>query len=670
MCATSVVDYSFPVLSSPPAGYPRQRAADAYAERPFAHEYEVRRQALLEHIQRNPAPGNLKAPYYELARLAAGGAPHRGVFEAALAYIDQRKDCADFVLHAVLRLLYQFGGSAALGEGLVQRARDTLLGFKYWPDEPGQDSMCTWTENHQILFAAGAYLAGQMCPDDVFANSGQTGRQKLEVHRPRIVRWLDLRFRTGFSEWLSHYYYDEDLAALASLVDFCHDDEIRQRAAMVLDLLLFDMALNSFRGTFGCTHGRSYEEGKKRAADEPTTDTAKLLFGVGRFSLEENLSAVCLALSERYRLPRVIYEIADDQDRAELVNRQRMGIRLAEAEGWGLGFDDFEDGMVYLSLEAYAHYRTINLTMRMFDAYGWWDNAFFAPLGARRGLIERARRLGLMSLVARLFERDVNRNTRECVNTYTYRTPDYMLSSAQDYRKGYGGDQQHVWQATLGPGAVCFTTHPGPRDNPSPNYWTGSGSLPRVAQVQNVAIVVYNVDTRPGLYLTNRQLFTHAWLPRDAFDEVLERDGWVFARRGDGYLALCSQHPYHWQTKPGEDQDREIIVPGKRNVWICELGRRAVDRSFSEFVERIAGAELGFGRLRVSYHSPSQGHLEFAWRGPLRQNGKVVPLGDYRRYDNPYCQADFPSEDITIRHGDHSLHLNCCNATREVSAFV
>ena len=27
----------------------------------------------------------------------------------------------------------------------------------------------------------------------------------------RILRWLDLRFRTGFSEWLSHVYYDEDL---------------------------------------------------------------------------------------------------------------------------------------------------------------------------------------------------------------------------------------------------------------------------------------------------------------------------------------------------------------------------------------------------------------------------------------------------------------------------
>jgi hypothetical protein len=181
---------------------------------------------------------------------------------------------------------------------------------------------------------------------------------------------------------------------------------------------------------------------------------------------------------------------------------------------------------------------------------------------------------------------------------------------------------------------------------------------------------VYNVDTRPGLYLTHRLRFTHAWLPRDQFDEVLEQEGWIFARRGAGYLALRSQHPYHWQTEPGEDQGREVIVPGKRNVWICELGRRALDGEFGDFVRRISQAGLSFGRLRVCYHSPSQGRLEFGWRDPLRQNGAVVPLGDYPRYDNPYVQASFPAGEIVLRHGTHELRLNWQDAARQASAFV
>lgn len=669
MCA-ALVDYSFPITVPPPPGYPTDLVPDDYASRPFSEEYTVRRGALLAHIARNPAPANLKAPYYELARLAAGGEPHQGIFHAALDYIAQRKDCADFVLHGILRLLYQFGADPRLDPDLLGRARETVLGFKFWPDEPGSDSMCTWTENHQILFSAGAQLAGQLYPDKAFANSGQTGSQKMAANRPRILRWLDLRFRTGFSEWLSHYYYDEDLVALANLVDFCSDVQIRECAAIVLDLLLYDMALNSYRGTFGCSHGRSYEEGKKWAAAEATTDSHKLLFGTGCFSLQENMSAVCLALSERYRLPQVIYDIAHDLERPEMVNRQRMGIRLSEAERWGLGFDDFEDGMVYLSMEAYTHPRAINLVMCMFDAFNWWDNAFFEAFGTRRRLIRAARRLRLLPLVARLFERDITRNTREEVNLYTYRTPDYLLSSAQDYRKGYGGDQQHVWQATLGADAVCFTTHPARREGPSPNYWTGSGSLPRVAQVENVLFAIYDIDTRPGLYLTHRLQFTHAWLPRDRFDEVAERGGWVFARRGEAYLALRSQHAYHWQTEPSEDQGREMIAPGKRNVWICELGRRAVDGEFSDFLERICAAPLTFGHLRVTYRSPSQGKLEFGWQGPLRQDGEVVPLGDYTRYENPYTEARFPNVEISVRHGDRWLHLNWPGATRQASAFI
>lgn len=665
-----MIDYGFPVASAPPPDYPAEAVPDQYAGCSFDADYGMRRRALLDLVRLNPAPTDLKAPYYELARLAAGGTPHLGAFEAALDYVDQRKDCADFVLHSILRLLYQFPAFVESSPSLRHRAHRTVLGFKYWPDEPGLDSMCTWTENHQILFAAGAYLTGQRYPNDVFPNSGQTGRQKMEIHHPRIMRWLDLRFRTGFSEWLSHFYYDEDLVALVNLVDFSRDAEIRDRASMVLDLLLYDMALNSFRGTFGSTHGRSYERGKKWAAAEATADTQKLLFGMGTFSLSENMSAVCLALSQRYRMPQVIYKVANDLNRLEMVDRQRMGIRLDEAERWGLGFDEFEDGMVYLSLEAYAHPRTINLIICMFDAFNWWQNAFFEPFKARQGLIQWGQRLGLLPLVARLAERDLTRNTREEVNTYTYRTPDYMLSSAQDYRPGYGGDQQHVWQATLGLDSVCFTTHPARRQGPSPNYWTGSGSLPRAAQVENVVIAIYRVDTRPSLYVTHRLLFTHAWLPRDRFDEVAERDGWIFARRGDGYLALRSQNPYRWQAAPGEDQGREIIVPGKENFWICELGRRAVDGDFGQFVERICQAKVSFDRLRVSYDSPSQGRLEFSWRGPLRQNGKPVALAGYPRYDNPYTRASFPSDQIAVQHGDEWLHLDWCAAKRQASSFV
>jgi hypothetical protein len=592
------------------------------------------------------------------------------VFEAALDHIEQRFDCADFVLHAILRLLYQFPDHGALPSTLHARAREATLGFKYWPDEPGIDSMCTWTENHQILFASAALLAGQLYPDAQFGNSGEMGREKCRVARTRILRWLDLRFRTGFSEWLSNVYYDEDLVALASLVDFARDAEVQARATMVLDLILLDIAQHSFRGVFGSTHGRSYEASKKWAAKESTTDVAKLLLGLGRFGGGEGMSAACLALSPSYRIPEVLPAVAGDVDRPEVTVRQRLGIRVREAVRWRLGFDSFEDGMVLLSLEAYTHPRTINLVMNMFDRFGWWKNDFFRPFRANRCLIGALRSARLLPLLAKVLERDLTRNLREEVNAYTYRTPDYMLSSAQDWRPGYGGDQQHLWQATLGPDAVCFTTHPGPRRARSPGHWTGSATLPRVAQVENVAIVIYRIQRWPALYVPNRNLYTHAWLPQDQFDEVLERGGWVFARRGLGFLALRSQHAAEWQTEPGEDQNRELIVPGRSNVWICELGREAVDGPFETFMERLTAAKVEFGRARVVYESPSQGRLEFGWRGPLRHRGEIVRLDGYPRYESPYARARFPSEQVEVQHGDRWLRLRWSEARREASRFL
>ncbi|MFO7976281.1 MAG: hypothetical protein R6V12_16795, partial [Candidatus Hydrogenedentota bacterium] len=618
-------------------------AAGAPPASTYQETLDARKAELLEHYATGPA----HEAYTELARLATGRTPNEASLHAALNKMDSRVDTADFRLHAILRLMYCFADNPNVSEELLARARRSLLDFKYWPDEPGVDSMCTWTENHQILFSAGAYLAGQLYPEEVFTNSGLRGREQMARHRPRIMRWLDLRFRTGFSEWLSNVYYDEDLAGILSLVDLCKDDEIATRAAMVTDVLLLDMALNSHGGVFGSTHGRTYETQKKWAEREATTDVMWLLFGMGTLRAS-NMSATCLALSPRYQMPQVIHEIANDLNRPHMQNKQRMGLKLEEAERWGLGFDNFEDGMVWLSMEAYAHPLTLPLFVDMLEGFNWWENAFFAPFANYRELLEAARDAGTLPALATMYEQDICRNIRDEVNIYTFRTPDYLLSSAQDYRVGYGGDQHHIWQATLGPNAVCFTSHPAQYTGDTPNYWTGEGWLPRVAQYRNVAIIVYNAEDKPGLYFPETLDFTHAWLPRDQFDEVVEQDGWIFARKGEGYLAFRSQHPYSWQTEPGEDQNRELIVSGRQNIYLCELGSRRQHGTFAEFMAAIEQAEVVFDPSGVTYSSPSQGRLQFGWTGEFLRNGRPVDLDGYPRYDNPYVHAEFPSDTIIV----------------------
>ncbi|MFM8322410.1 MAG: hypothetical protein ACKOC5_15970 [Chloroflexota bacterium] len=171
-------------------------------------------------------------------------------------------------------------------------------------------------------------------------------------------------------------------------------------------------------------------------------------------------------------------------------------------------------------------------------------------------------------------------------------------------------------------------------------------------------LAMYQTRPYPALFEQSELSLTHAWLPRDKFDELIEQDGWVFARLGDGYLALLSENPYTWDEHPGEDRRRELIVPDRDNIWICELGRKAVDGRFAEFMERILQAEIEFDGSRVRYHSPSQGRLEFGWKSPLRRDGQELPLDGYPRYASPYGHAPFPMESFSIELGDQALRLD------------
>jgi len=418
-------------------------------------------------------------------------------------------------------------------------------------------------------------LAGQAYPEQTFAHSGQKGGWH-RAHGERLAEaWIEQRGTQGFDEWDSPVGFERTAIALSHLADLAQNEELGERAAILLDKLFFTFAVNSFKGIFGSTHAHAQAVAIKSGQLEITAGITRLLWGAGTWN--QHIAGLVALASSSYELPTMIASIAVD---------------LSE-EMW-------------------------------------------------------------------------HKEHHPGVDKVTYRTPDYMLCSAQDYRPGERGSTAHIWQATLGPNAVCFTTHPPKREGASPNYWTGSGTLPRAAQVKNVVLVIYKLSHAPALYVPNRLFLTHAWLPRDQFDEVVERQGWVFARKGEGYLALRSQQPYHWQEKPGEDQGREIVAPGDENIWLCELGRKAVEGDFETFMDRIVRAELEFEGLNVSYRSPSQGLLEFGWSGPLRQNGQVVNLGEYPRYDNPYVQADFPMEALEVRLGKRWLRLDWGRGERVV----
>lgn len=535
-----------------------------YAETPYGTYQERNREALAYAATQK---GDL---YAEIAKfeLRQWGEIDLDVIHKAIASINARGDCSDFYLVGLLGVMYRYMDEAQFPDELKTPLKNCVLNFKYWHDEPGADAMCYTTENHSILFHTCEVLAGQLYPDEVFTNTGQTGQWHREKGERLALAWLKTRGTTGFWEWDSNCYFEEDLLALSHLVDLAETEAVVEYSALVMDKMFFTMAVNSYKGVFGSTHGRTYAPHIKSGQLEATSGICRLMWGQGVYN-QHLRGLVGMACSE-YEFPLLIADIATDQ-RDEMWNRERHVINAVGDE----------------------------------------------------------------------------------INKVTYKTPDYMLASVQDYRPGEKGYQQHIWQATFGPDAVVFVNHPpviSEEGAHRPNFWAGNYILPRVAQWKDVLFALHNLSEDDWLG------FTHAYFPVYKFDAYEVRDKWAFARKGDGYLALYASNGLSL-VKRGPAAYRELRAYGRETVWICQMGRAALDGDFESFQEKVLGLNVDVQGLAVRYSSLRGEALSFGWDAPLLHDGIKESLTGFKHYENPYSVTELPASEMDIRFGDYVMRL-------------
>ncbi len=519
--------------------------------------------------------------YAEVAKMELGVWKnlHPEVLEASIERINDRGDCSDFDLVGLLGMVYRYFAHPSFPEELKGKIKESALNFRYWDEEPGSDAMCFRTENHSILFHTCEILAGQLYPDENFSNVNQNGAWHRTLGEERAMAWLQQRARYGFSEWDSNVYFEEDILALSHLVDLAENEEVAEMAAVVLDKLFFTLALNSYKGAFGSTHGRSYTPYIKGSRREGTSGVSRLLWGMGCFN--ENMRGfVSLCATKNYEFSDLIYAIAVD-----------------DVDVWSRETQNVDSG----------------------------DPTEIAGLKG--------------------------------VHKVLYKTADYMLASAQDYYSGEKGFQQHIWQATMGPDAVVFVTHPtcvSEKGSHRPNYWHGNYILPRTAQYKDVLVSVHKFDENDWMG------YTHAYFPEYAFDEHAIRDGWAFAKKNDGYLAITAKNGLE-ETTLGQNAYRELCSHGNENIWLVQMGRASEDGTFEEFQEKVLGAEITYDGLSVNYTGLRDQPVSFGWEGPFMVAGEEQPLRFEKHCDSIYCQYKAGDDVMELRFLDWALRLDFSN---------
>jgi len=288
-----------------------------------------------------------------LARLALGdgGAETRAMIAAALPRIDDLWDCADFALVPLIWGRMRWGD--VLGDDLRARVDDTILGYRYWMDEPGNDVQWYFSENHALLFHTAAYLAGTLHPGGRFVRSGRTGAEQARVGATRLREWLDHFERWEMAEFNSAPYFPIDLKGLTALYALAPDADIRDRAGRGIARLIEIVANSAHKGVLTGAQGRSYEHTLRAARSLELSAIGRLLWGKG-------------AIGTRFHATPQLALCLRDHGLALPDLAARADWQGAEAQEWC--FVQGEGGFAAL-----YHYKTADFALGSAAAYRWYD---------------------------------------------------------------------------------------------------------------------------------------------------------------------------------------------------------------------------------------------------------------------------------------------------------
>ncbi len=470
-------------------------------------------------------------------------------------------------LLGMLGMLQRFGDHRSFPKEILQPLEDCILQYPFYSDElPGTDAA---RESEQILSFVAEALAGQRYPDRTFLSSGRSGEWHRQNGERLTLEWLHRCGTVGFSDWDSNSSFAEYLLSLSHLIDLSETETVWELAAIVMDKLFVTLAMNSYRGVFGSTHGRTSASYVKGGLLEPTSGITRLMWGFGIFN-QHIAAPVSLACMKDYESPSIISDIA------------------------------------------------------AFLLEDMWSREQHSVDASR------------------------------VVNKVVYKTPNGMLCSAQDYYPGLKGRQEHIWQATLGQAATVFVTHPASTSENNahhPNFWAGNAVLPRVAQWKDALIAVYELPEEDWMG------FTHAYFPVYAFAEYSIQGEWAFARKGDGYLAITASQGFKL-IKSGHYAFRELRSYGHHNIWLCQMGRAALDGDFSSFQKKVLELDIEYFDSSVRFQTLRGETLSFGWQGPFQRNDHEEPLSGFPHYENPYVTSEYPSDQLEIRFGESALRLH------------
>ena len=634
--------------------------------------------------------------------------------EGAIERIDVREDCADFTAAGLIRFYLE--NEHRLRDENKEQIKRCLTGFKYWMDQyDGRaDSMCHWSENHQILFAVTEYLAGNEWSDATFAD-GKSGSEHVRLAKERIEAWMYQRYYYGFNEYYSNNYYPEDIAPMANFIQFAstEDGEMVDRMKIVMDLIWIDIATQSYKYVDGegntqyaflSASGRMYMDNK---SSDDTGNRLRpyinlVLENGSDYLDEDNRFFVCFRRMYEarvngepiYEVPDVIKAIFDD-DSDEVIVKSSNGVTLEELVEYGLVGEEVGQIMMQMGMEAFSNPEVIDNSIKYLRKNKLFKNEFLNDFKlVNLWPFTLTKSLGFLSGI---LNPSTDGKAIQRANVYTYSTKYYSMSTSQEYFAGDYADQHQVNVSTLAQDVSVYTAQP-MRNSSRGQYWVGYGRLPYSVQDKSVNISIYTIPDGKGLLEPHIVEYTHAYFPVGLFDEVNTdhlSEGYIFGRVGDTYIMLCAKSDEGGSLAFKNDMDgvsdddiksdmskikdnvRKMIeasgdlrydlifTGGSAHAWITELSSSKEDGRFDSFVARTLANDASFDDMTVDYKT-RENAFNVKYGEHFKLNGEKIDT-NYARYESPYVNGKIErrADVIEFSFGGKKLTINYETRSRE-----
>jgi len=444
------------------------------------------------------------------------GTVDEGLFNETLSHIESRIDCSDFLICGLIRYMKNYH----MEEKLQSRAKQVILNYRYWMDQKGSDGMCFWSENHSLMFYSSAMIVGEMYPNEKFPRADKTGKEMMEDGRNKVEQWITDIETYGYEEFLSAGYMCVTFAALLNVVDFC-DDELSQRANKLIDYLLQELSLHSFKGSVIAPQGRVY-----RDVIYPFTQGVQALMNMIDPTVSYCLSEWLIFMAtSKYIIPKGLIKLMNTP-----VNKE------------------YSTGNALIKLNKTKDYIMTSVQSPREDKNPHvWDNLSFSE--------------------------EVDTTTNLYIKSINER-----FHGTTRFEPGVYGYQQHMWYAALDIDIVIFANHPGGTFDGSsmrPGYWYGNGVMPAVKQQDNVIGSVYVIPKNYPIH------FTHLHWTKVMFNQVMKNGKWLLGDKKGSYVGVwCSGNMEEINDLMF---DAEYRVYGDEVAYVCHCSSKKECGSFEEF---------------------------------------------------------------------------------------